>query len=216
MLSSLSSMEIQQIVDLLISERNRLSRAIEALGGSTHRGRPRKKAATTPDQVSARPMSKPSTRKRKPMTRRAEKSAVSADEGFLGRAAEIDGQGLIATGPLIARSWLRIDQASELFVTIRWDREIRRACRFTGPCRLRAAGTLESGSNAEDACRAGRTSRGDSLPNFRQPPSSLSHPPKSTLSNPFDNVVDSMRTDPLFGIKCFGGLSKSPVHPFRP
>jgi hypothetical protein len=76
-ISSFSSMEIQQIVSMLVSERDRLSRAIDALGGSKHRGGPRKKAATTPVQASAPSVSEPATRKRKPMTA-AQKKAHSA------------------------------------------------------------------------------------------------------------------------------------------
>ena len=93
MLSSLSSMEIQQIVNLLISERNRLSRAIEALGGSKHRGRPRKKAATTPDQVSAPPVSKPSTRKRKPMSAAQRKAQSARMKAFWAARRKSTGKG---------------------------------------------------------------------------------------------------------------------------
>jgi len=71
-----SSMEIQQIVSLLVSERDRLNRAIEALGGSEHRGSPRRKVPSTPVQASA-PVSQPSVRKRRPMTA-AKRKAHSA------------------------------------------------------------------------------------------------------------------------------------------
>jgi hypothetical protein len=61
-------MEIEQIVTLLVVERDKLSRAIAALGGGAkHPGRPPKKAAA-PTQGVAQPASVPSKRKRKPMT----------------------------------------------------------------------------------------------------------------------------------------------------
>jgi hypothetical protein len=77
-LTLLSSMEIDQIVSLLVSERDRLNRAIEALGGGAkRRGRPRRNAETAPIHDIARPLSLPRKRKRKPMTA-AQRKAHSA------------------------------------------------------------------------------------------------------------------------------------------
>jgi hypothetical protein len=73
-----SLMEIQQIVSLLVSERDRLSRAIEALGGGgKRRGRPRRNAATAPIHDIAPAASLPRQRTRKPMTA-AQRKAHSA------------------------------------------------------------------------------------------------------------------------------------------
>jgi len=70
-------MEIQQIVSLLVSERDRLSRAIEALGGGAkRRGRPQKNASAAPIHDIARPASLPRKLKRKPLTA-AQKKAHS-------------------------------------------------------------------------------------------------------------------------------------------
>jgi hypothetical protein len=78
MVYSFSSMEIQQIVSLLVSDRDRLNRAIEALrGGAKGRGRPRKNAPAAPVQNIGRPASLPRKRKRKPMTA-AQRKAHSA------------------------------------------------------------------------------------------------------------------------------------------
>jgi hypothetical protein len=53
MISSFS-METQQILTLLVAERDRLNRAIEALGaGARRRGRPRKSSQTSPTAESA-------------------------------------------------------------------------------------------------------------------------------------------------------------------
>ena len=76
-------MAIDQIVRLLITERDKLSRAIEALGASApHRGRPRKTAKAKP-AAAASPVLAPappataSKRKRKPLTA-ARRKALSA------------------------------------------------------------------------------------------------------------------------------------------
>ena len=64
----LSSMEIEQILTLLVVERDKLSRAIAALeGGAKRPGRPPKKTAARIKGM-AQPASVPSKRKRKPMT----------------------------------------------------------------------------------------------------------------------------------------------------
>ena len=78
MLYSFSSMEIQQIVSLLISERDRLNRAIEALAdGAKPRGRPRKNVPAGSIQNIAPSASLPHNRIRKSMTA-AQKKAHSA------------------------------------------------------------------------------------------------------------------------------------------
>jgi hypothetical protein len=77
-LCSFSSMEIQHIVSLLVSERDRLIRAIEALaGGTKHRGRPRRNASGAPIHETAAADSVPGRRKRKPITA-AQRKAHSA------------------------------------------------------------------------------------------------------------------------------------------
>jgi hypothetical protein len=69
-------MEIQQIVSLLVSERDRLSRAIEALGGGARRrGRP-------PKNDRALTASQPRKRKRKPMTAAQRKAHSTRMKAF--------------------------------------------------------------------------------------------------------------------------------------
>jgi hypothetical protein len=78
-------METDQIVQLLISERDKLSRAIEALGApAQRRGRPRKKAkaktrtrAAAPSVAIPAQAPKASRRKRKPLSA-ARRKALSA------------------------------------------------------------------------------------------------------------------------------------------
>jgi hypothetical protein len=74
-------METDQIVQLLISERDKLSRAIEALGAPVQRrGRPRKKIrarVAAPSAAIPAPAPKTSRRKRKPLSA-ARRKALSA------------------------------------------------------------------------------------------------------------------------------------------
>jgi hypothetical protein len=66
-------MSIEHILTLLISERNKLNRAIEALGAPVNHFGPRTAAPISPEEVET---NAPPVRKRKPMTA-AQKRALS-------------------------------------------------------------------------------------------------------------------------------------------
>jgi hypothetical protein len=76
-------MDTEHILTLLISERDKLNQAIQALGGLTkQRGRPRRAVAPAPKaavaaQVAPAAPAKPARKKRKPMSA-AQKKAHSA------------------------------------------------------------------------------------------------------------------------------------------
>jgi hypothetical protein len=76
---SIRFMQTEQIVALLVAERDRLNRAIEALGSPVkHRGRPAKAAAPAPT-VSAAPTTR---RKRAPMSAAARKEQSARMKAF--------------------------------------------------------------------------------------------------------------------------------------
>jgi hypothetical protein len=71
-------MEISQIVALLVSERDRLNSAIEALEGATTRnGRPPKNAAPQEDRIDSETTAAPAPRKKRRKFSAAQRQAAS-------------------------------------------------------------------------------------------------------------------------------------------
>jgi hypothetical protein len=74
-------MSIEQILSLLVAERDRLSRAIEALqGGAKRRGRPPKSSAPAASHAPA--AAAPKRRKRKPLTASQKKAQSERMKAF--------------------------------------------------------------------------------------------------------------------------------------